>query len=240
MKVEKIHSNEYGESERELIEIILGLRNDPTRKSTLQLALQSARFHCGIDENGNIDNFTFNTRQQLVEKIKNGLDINIPSNEADIFSALLQYFICLEQIGTLFYIEEKMDKSENNGIINAINYFSSKELSQKEKEALKNLRNSLGHAFGLVNIDMSKKIATHKYSLAFNDECDCIIRLPSKKNEWNGDYLDKREETSTIVYVFPLIRFIEETIANVVNEYKNGKLRFCYMEEIKARFTIKN
>ena len=89
----------------------------------------------------------------------------------------------------------------------------------------------------LNGIDMSKKKATHKFLLDFKDKCDKPIKLPEQ--EWNGDFLDKREETSTIVYVFPLIRLIEKIIANVVNEYKIGKLRFCYMEEIKARFTIK-
>lgn len=236
MDARKNNSNEYSESERELIEIILGLRNDPTRKSTFQLALQSARFHCGIEENGNIDKFTFDSRQLLVEKIKAGVDINIPSDEADMFSALLQYFICLEQMGTLFYIEEIKDRSDNNGIIKAINMFSPRKLSTPEKEALKNLRNSLGHAFGLVNVDMSRKKATHKFLLDFKDECDKPIKLP--KQEWNGDYLDKSKETSTIVYVFPLIRFIEEIFANVVNKYKDCTLRFRYIEEIKARFTI--
>lgn len=238
MKVQETYMYEYSRREQELIEIILGLKNDPVRKSTLQLALESARFHCGIVENGNIDNYTFNSRQQLVEKIQRGVDIKIPSDEADIFSALLQYFICLEQIGTLFYIEEKMDNSDKNGIINAINMFSPRKISTKETEALKNLRNSLGHAFGLVNIDMSRKKATHKFLLDFKDECNCIISLPKKKHEWNGDFLEKSKETSTIVYVFPIIRFVEEIIANVVNMYKDGKLRFSYMEEIKARFTI--
>ena len=162
----------------------------------------------------------------------------MPSDEADIFTALLQYFICLEQIGTLFFINNKKDKSDTNGIINAINMFSSDCPPKKELEAFKNLRNSLGHAFGLVNVDMAKKKATHKYTLNFSDECDKIIKLPDKGNEWNGDYLDKKEKNSTIIYVFPLIRFIEKTIANVIEEYNKGTLRFVYMEEIKARYTI--
>ena len=228
----------YGKYESDLIETILGIRKAPDRKGTLQLALESARFHCGIQENGNIGNFTFITRQQYIDKLMKGVEIKRPSDEADLFSALLQYFICLDQIGTLFYIEDKIDKSDTNGIINAINMFSSINLSKRELEALKNLRNSLGHAFGLVNVDMSKKNATHKFLLNFKDEYESVISLPSRKNEWNGDYLDKNEETSTIIYVFPLIRFIEETIANVIEEYKKGTLRFICMEEIKARFTI--
>ena len=72
MDAKEKQSNVYGKQERELIETILGIRKDSKRKATLQLALESARFHCGIDGNGNIDNFTFTTRQQFIVNSKMG------------------------------------------------------------------------------------------------------------------------------------------------------------------------
>ncbi|MBR6445684.1 MAG: hypothetical protein IKS94_04535 [Prevotella sp.] len=226
----------YSEQEKELIELILGIRNISDRKSTLQLALESARFHCGIEKNGEIDNATFNLRQDFLERIYKGDFKHYISDEADIFSALLSYLICLEQIGTIFYIKDKINEKESNGIVNAINFFSPG-LSQKERIALKNLRNSLGHTFGLVNLDHHKK-GTHKFNLNFHEESKDVIKVPSEKNIWDGDYLEKSERTDTIVYVYPLIRFIEKTIQNVIGEYYKGNLRFIDYEEIKSRFTI--
>lgn len=225
----------YSEHEKELIELILGIRNTNERKSSLQLALESARFHCGINK-GRIDTATFLFRQNYLDRLYNDEFRHFISDEADIFSALLSYLICLEQIGTIFYLENKKNQGKSNGIINAINIFSPG-LSNQKCIALKNLRNSLGHAYGLVNIDYQKK-GTHKFTIDFREESKDIIKIPDKKKAWDGNYLDKNEESSTIVYVFPLIRFIEKTIQKVINEYHNGNLRFIFYEEIKARFTV--
>lgn len=222
------------QNKKEIIEIILGIRKDDKIKSTLQLALESARYHCGIEGNGDIDNFSFLTRQQIIDKIVKNVDLDVPSDEADLFSALLSYFICLEQIGTIFFRKPKSRKREN-GIVKAIKMFSNEQLTENELKALKNLRNSLGHAFGLVNVNVKK--ATHKYTLSFKEESNKILELPKK--EWDGNYLDKTIETSTIIYVFPLIRFIERAIRNVVDEYHKGTLDSISLEEIKSRFTIR-
>ena len=104
METESNTKKNYNEQEKELIELILGIKNSSDRKSTLQLALESARFHCGIEKNGIIDNVTFDLRQDFLEKIYKEEFKHYISDEADIFSALLCYLICLEQIGTLFYI----------------------------------------------------------------------------------------------------------------------------------------
>ena len=229
---------EYSKNEQELIEILLGIRDNPYRKSTLQLALESARFHCGIDKSGRIDNATFEYRQDFVDRIIVDKYKHYISDEADIFSALLSYFICLEQIGTLFYTEKRMKDGESNGIINAIILFSSDTLTKEKRIALKNLRNSLGHAYGLVNLDKSRNSCTHKYILDFKNESENVIVVPNKKNKWDGNFLNKKEESSTVVYVFPLIRFIEKIISNVIDEYNKGTLRFIFYEEIKSRFTI--
>lgn len=228
----------YCKHEQELMELILGIKKDPNRKSTLQLALESARFHCGIEIDGRIDNATFECRQDFVERIMVDEYKHYISDEADIFSALLSYFICLEQIGTLFYLEDKLEKGESNSIINAIMFFSTDKLKKEERIALKNLRNSLGHAYGLVNIDKSQNCGTHKYILDFKNESKNVIVIPSQKHKWDGNFLNKEKETSTIIYVFPLIRFIERIINNVIEEYHKGTLRFIFYEEIKSRFTI--
>ena len=230
----------YSKHEQDLIELILGLKDGSDRKSTLQLVLENARFHCGMEIVGDINNAEFTCRQNITERVCNGDVLNhYISDEADIFTSILSYLIGLEQIGTLFYTEDKMNEGESNGIINAIKIFSKDPLTREKRIALKNLRNSLGHAYGLVNVDRSKNKGTHKFSLNFKDDSEEIIKVPNEQNMWDGNYLDKKEETSTVVYAFPLIRFVEEIIQNVINEYHNVNLRFIFFEEIKSRFTIR-
>ena len=65
-----------------------------------------------------------------------------------------------------------------------------------------------------------------------------VVQLAQK--EWDGDYSDKSDKTSTTVYVFPFINLAEEIIAKARKETKDGRLDFALkdIEEIKSRFTI--
>lgn len=217
--------------ENELKELILGLTSNPNRKSTLQLALEVARRNCGIKEDGTINDMVFGYRNDSVNLIMEGRNPLCNSDEADLFSSLLIYLNCLEQIGTLFCGKSNV----KNGIIRTIKTYSPDLLSDEKQKALKNLRNSLAHNFGLVNITPNGKPIS-KYMLIYAKDND-IIKLPQVK--WNGDFFNKAEETSIKVYVYSVIELVETIIRKLKEDYKNGQLEFAIdVEEVKSRFTI--
>ncbi len=221
--------------EKELMKLILGLSKDPHRKSTLQLALEVARNKCGRLEDGTISYEAFCFRNNSVDSLMHGEKPNICSDEADLFTSLFLYLNCLEQIGTLFCDStNKNGGTISNGIEKALIEFAFDLLSNEQRGALKKLRHSLAHNFGLVNYNEFRP--DHKYLLIF-DENKNIIHPPCHK--WNGDYSDKSEDTSTKIYVFSVIRLVEQIIQNLQDLYANGKLNFnISVDEVKARFTI--
>ena len=196
---------------KDLLEIIIGIKASK-RKSTLQLALQSARHYCGYEVDINCSN----------------------TDEGDLFLSLFLYLNCLEQIGILFCPVVGSDK---NGIVRALSKFASRLLNEKEIEALKCLRHSLAHSFGLVNVSR-RGTPTHKYQLSLDDSCSTIIR--TEITPWDKDYSNKTEETSVIAYVFSIIRLVETIISEIRNDYAKGTLTFMIdkEEEIKSRYTF--
>lgn len=218
---------------KEIAELILGLRSDEKRKSTLQLALESAKFHVGIDNGSKLDQATFFFRHHLVERIQEETSLDRCSDEAELFSALLLYLNVLEQIGALF-----CNDKDYGSIVNAFNAFVPDKLNKEEICAVKNLRNSLAHNFGLVNYNQRTKKPTVKFSICFTDDKETIVELPRRK--WNGSFDDKSDETQCKIYAFPLIKWIEQILIEVKERFKSGTLSFAIedLEEIKARFTI--
>lgn len=223
---------------KEIAELILGLRKSEKRKSTLQMALLSARYHTGITKQGGMPTKdTFWLRHNLEDKLLKGEDIDILPDESELPSSLTLYLICLEQLGTLFCEDGDGD---NNGIFKSIACFSPKKFKSEEIEAIKNLRHSLAHNFGLVSFNSKKPTDTkYKYIIYYNDsEKNDIVRLPDKP--WDGDWSDKSERTSCLIYAFSLMRLIEQIILRIQTRYKENKLEFAIkdLEEIKARFTV--
>lgn len=224
--------------EKEIAELILGIKKSNDRISTLQLALESAKFHLGFKDDDNHkdegpDIFSFYQRNDDLNPSDDETYIIRCSNESELFTALFLYLNILEQIGLLFC----EDTSENNNVINAINKFDS-QINSEERFAIKNLRNSLAHNFGLVNYNPANKKPTHKFTIDWGDKSKKVIELPIKK--WDGNYADKSEETSYIVNAFALIKLVHQIINEVITQYKNNTLSFAIedLEEIKARFTI--
>ena len=216
---------------KDLLEIIIGIKASK-RKSTLQLALQSARHYCGYEVGKPYDRAAFSFRQNRIEQINANIN-STNSDEGDLFLSLFLYLNCLEQIGILFC---PLIGSDNNGIVRALSRFASRLLNEKEIEALKCLRHSLAHSFGLVNV-LPSGTPTHKYQLSLDDSSSTIIR--TEITPWNKDYSNKAEETSVIAYVFSIIRLVETIISKMKYEYTKGTLNFIISEEeVKSRYTI--
>ncbi len=187
-----------------LISIILGITKSSERFSTLQLALERARYFCGYDGN-RYSEAKFKFRQDILDRIIEG---EFPKREAekreinigDMFVSLLLYLNCLEQLGTLFY-----SKNNNNGITETLQHAYKKGIfliDYKERDAIKaikaitRLRHALAHNYGLVSLK-----SDYKYSLSYEDKTD-LIEMP--KNECGGNCNDKGDDSSVVIAEFKL------------------------------------
>jgi hypothetical protein len=152
------------------------------------------------------------------------------------FSGLAMYLIAIDCIGCLFENSTITPKIENNNsIIRALKSFSS--LDDERIEAVKDLRNTLAHNFGLATESKGgTKKTMHKFTLSFSDKAEAI-KLPKK--DWDGDYDDKKQRRSTIIGVSSFCDLAESIIANVYSCYESGSLILRIDEnEAKSRFTI--
>ena len=152
------------------------------------------------------------------------------------FSGLAMYLIAIDCIGCLFENSTITPKIENNNsIIRALKSFSS--LDDERIEAVKDLRNTLAHNFGLATESKGgAKKTMHKFTLSFSDKAEAI-KLPKK--DWDGDYDDKKQRRSTIIGVSSFCDLTESIIANVYSCYESGSLKLRIDEnEAKSRFTV--
>ena len=223
-----------------LLKLILGLRNSPKRFSTLQLAMERARYYCGNVRNGcEYSDVDFGARQDSVEKMKQGQFIPPNVDVGDMFVATLLYLNSLEQLGNLFYSLE----GTNNGISDVLAHAQIIGLVHFDDDnsinALKRLRHALAHNYGLVSIptNHSKDKIYYKYILTNNQDSHKVIEMP--KREWNSDYSIKTKRSSVIIHFYPLVNLIENVFKNAQKEYLNGTI-LCAMnkDELETKYTI--
>lgn len=212
-----------------VVECILGLKTHTSRKSCLILALQSARFHFGRDKKsgkGNIADFYF--RQKIMTEKEENVQLDRTEDEVDLFSGLILYLVVLEQLGTIFI------NKNTNGILGILKLYAS-DLLREERNAIKNLRNSLVHNHGLVACSPQGKPLC-KFILSFEENIK-PVELPI--HDWTKKYEDKSEDSSIKINVFALINLIEEIIEKVIDESISGKLvSKLSKDELESRFTI--
>jgi hypothetical protein len=147
------------------------------------------------------------------------------------FTGLINYLIILEQIGSLFHpkgINKRNEKT--NEIELALENFS--ELEQQKRKAIKSLRNSLVHKFGLSTAKRDKE--NFRFSIS-NQRNDQII-IPA---QWSGDFSEKSTDTLTVVYIRDLLDLIEKIIADVKEHWTINKIELkISIEELKSRYTV--
>ncbi len=232
------------EEQEEILDLILGRKEekDGKRKSTLQIALSVARYLSSY-----LPGQVYNTSGFIGGRVE--WDNGSPDSqsrptfeESDLFAALLLYLVSLEQVGELFI--KDTPKKDNNGIVKTLRDYTS--LSNDEIQAIKGLRNALGHNFGLVaEADNRSRnefgAKDYKYTLVYNsDKNDIVIELPKEDFGNKGrpiDWSDKSEETYTKIYPINLINLIEKEIIEKIQSDSDIKLT-KNIEEIKSRFTI--
>ena len=147
--------------------------------------------------------------------------------------ALLLYLICLEQFGNILCKND----SDTNGIVKVLKEYFPKKFDDEQLKAIKNLRNSLCHQFGLAG-NYKKKNKTHyyKFILSPTENQEAVI---CPKEEWNGSCdnlsspvsMNKYDvQTSYQISIPSLIKIFDETINNIKEEYRKNKLNFVTRE----------
>ena len=172
-------------TERKLIELILGRKKDDSnRKSCLMMALNSAN-----------DIITFKDLKKDFEDI--------------IFSALILYLIFLEQVGIIF--KKKTNYiSTGNEIEAALLNFSCIN-NPDDAKAIRFLRNTFAHNYGLATDNFNKPYPKYKFTLIFSG-IEGVVEHSAIP--WDNDYNNKMVSSSTKIHVWHLIT----AITNVYNQ----------------------
>ena len=217
-----------------MIRTILGLKQVKNRKSCLLMAIRSARYLTGRDV---VTGKALGIGEMEYNVLKKD-DVQMYQLYYEhFFSGIAMYLIAIDCIGCLFDNTEIMSK-ENNGIGRALENFS---LLDKDKiEAIKDLRNTLAHNYGLATENTlpngRPKKHKHKFTLSFSDKKEAI-RTP--KRDWDGDYNNKKQSNFTIIGIPSFCDTIESIIANVYKCFESGLLKLRIDEnEAKTRFTV--
>lgn len=219
--------------ENSLMSLILGLSNDNNRKSCFIMLLQIARHLSGRNiDTGDSENCFTAMQYELTE---HG---DFEENKlfyGQIFAGTTMYLILLDLIGDLFINTEKKEIDCTNGIKCALSYFSNCE--GNDKKAVTGLRHTLAHNFGLAQCASKNSNGRRKYTLSFNPDSP-LVKQPDE--QWNCDFSNKSETTSTEIGVKALGDLAENVVKNIYGCYQLGTLKFPISdeEEIKSRFTI--
>ena len=227
------------EEKKQLVDLILGRNECENRKSTLQMALEVARYLCGYKVDDYYSIASFNWGRNTSDDVYNPV-VRPTSKQSDIFASLLLYLIALEQIGNMFI--EPISANDTNGIAGSFYKYSvlkdDENGSKTDKiDAIKHLRHSLAHNLGLAIIDKSKKPEKcYKYTLELYSDDTYIIKLPEIK--WDGDWSEKSEKTSTKIHPFNLIKEIERIISAIQSDRNIVFVKDKDSEEIRTKYTI--
>ena len=156
--------------------------------------------------------------------------------------SLLLYLIGMEQIGELFIEDKKKENGisyDNNGIVKVFRHFHPS-INSRQLQAIKHLRHSLAHNYGLLCIDKDennrclnenkqrtkagqkpqKLTGYYRYILDFKTTSDELIEVIETDTEFT-DYK---------VYVSSLIKGIKNIYRKLKNLYYNGNLTFVRKE----------
>jgi len=149
------------------------------------------------------------------------------------FTGIMSYLIFLEIMGDIAM--RKGHKSRfSNGIHIALECYSS--FNENQIKAIRALRNSLVHKFGLATKSTAQKGMIHKFAIS-RDRNISAVQLPDKP--WDGKYSEKGDDTNTTIYVFDLIDTIEEVYSRMKKDIidDNVDIKVEGIHEIKARLT---
>ena len=220
-------------------------KNDPEEHRTSQFSAlwRLARFVSWQESDQGV------SRLNAVLEGGNGSPIpSMPFNEGFWVSSKLQavvlYLMLLDLLSAIFpdlgkVKSKKGDpKPDTNGIIRMLREAHSP-LSDVEMQAVKILRHTLAHNFGLASTNIVSKNPPplHRFTLVHSKENHSkeviIPTTPASQNYGIGD-----EEMQTVINVPLLIEYIEGTINKIVADKKSvGFKGIIGNDELRVRFT---
>lgn len=228
-------------TQEDLLDIIVGKKNDSEIKSTLQLALNQARLLVGYDNSQApaISRVNFETRDaqfisECIEKEICADNLRRADEPALIMNSLSLYLICLDQIGHIFF--PSTSKSVLAGAVVIKMEYTEKFGTKDAPNIIDALRNSLCHNFGLSNKNNKYH---YKFSLNYN-EGESTSPIVEAKTKWDGIFRDISDhENDTVINIFPFMQETENLIAEIVRKYETKEIA-CSLSanELKTRFTI--
>jgi len=209
-----------------LLDINQPMSDNPVRFSTIVLLIKGARKLSGC----NIITGKYEMNEINEESFS---DLTYHSFQ---YTGLINYLILLEQLGGIFKPINKDKIEQTNGIFCSLKYFTN--LEENKIKAIKALRNSLAHKFGLATEKSPGIKPPMKFiiSIERNNE---VIKLPNE--DWNGDFTDKTLETSTTIYLIDLIELVEKVFFKIIKEHQDNNLELILKDginELMTRFTI--
>lgn len=224
----------------DILSLILGLRESVKYKSTLQIALKQARRLIGYNkEIGGASHGNLLFRTYDVDLKSLGLeDIQEVGfyqqqcnyEEHDVLTSVILYLIVLDQLGHVF---GKIKSNSSNSVTDAINNTSYRTiLSQKQKDAVRQLRNSLCHNMGLASYNPEGKTITHQFTMLFDDKNENNIR--------NGISVKVESEVKNVkVNLFALCNMVEDVLQEHIKKYQNTDFTSSLdVEILKNRFIV--
>jgi hypothetical protein len=191
------------------------------RISNLIIALRNARAICGR----NLDNGFIEAGRTSISISEEILRNN--TYYSTLLLAVTFYLIILDLIGCVFSIKSTTKQKNKEGVVHALQQFTT--LEEQDIDAIKSLRNSLAHNFGLAN-------ESHIFSLSSINED--LITHPRER--WYGK-VTKQEKYYTKINEVKVCQLVEDVFSSVVNEFKKDNLvlkKGLNEVDVKARFTL--
>ena len=170
-------------------------------------------------------------------------ELNILQYDSKIFDphsfiGIINYLLILDMIGLIFKVNSFYSSKKN--IYKALKQFS--RLSDKDIDVIISLRNSLAHNYGLINIpDSPREYGTKRHKFIISTSLSSLIEYPLSGHQWNGDYMDKSDNSSTKIGYIELCNLVEAVYADLISKFENSMIILSLdggIEELKARFTI--
>ncbi len=215
--------------EKELLGSFLGITGynsfeKDDRSSVLLVALRGARKLTGRDLNTGTLLVAGHPVDPSIEVMEEG------RYYSNLLLGLTNYLIILDMLGFIFSRKDvKKDIAEE--MIHSMKNFTGL-LELRHIEAIKALRHSLAHNFGLAN---------KNYIFQLDLTITNLIELPVDNTGWRVKNI-KKEENYTKINPIKLCNFVETAYKNLIQQFEHDNLKLksnLTLDQFMARFTIK-
>lgn len=225
-------------AEQKFILGLLGMKqpfeSNPERLSVVAMLLRNARDMTGR----NLDTGEYERKELCNEYVSSHFLF-----EPRKFNGLFNYLILLEQLGTILEVSCSSTSDGMKEIDFVLCKYASF-LSEGERRAIRFLRHAFAHQFSLAIVQKKRKKGekkidqncAHKFTISI-EESKNPVNL--RKRDWTGDFTDKKDDSSTIIYVRAFGDMVEKIYSDFLRDVVDNKVSLAIgIDEIKTRFTV--